>query len=207
MVSSRFDRTLARSVSDWDSAVSGVKKEVSQKLARNDEFWKRNSKAIRDRIADGAASLLQSISEVQACIGDAATVLTSNLETAVSVCRRDLEALVQQAQEALVDVKNRQTYLSKRVASPERVWTGPGDAASSVINAPVRPRPGSRSHSRCVSRERTGMFIGQLTAFDNRGIPEGRAGEGLVRELAEALHDFGDDVSRATEPQRAVEDA
>ena len=135
----RFHRSLAQSVSDWDSAVSGVKKEVSQKLARNDKFWKRNSKALRDRIADGEASLLQSISEVQACIGDAATVLTSNLETAVFVCRRDLEALVQQAQEALVDVKNRQTYLSKRVASLERVWTGPGDAASSVINVPAWP--------------------------------------------------------------------
>ncbi len=41
----RFDRSLAQSVSDWDNAVSGVKTEVSQKLARSDEFWKRNSKA------------------------------------------------------------------------------------------------------------------------------------------------------------------
>ena len=196
---SRFDRSLAQSVSDWDNAVSGVKTEMSQKLARSDEFWKRNSKALRERIADGEASLLKSLSELQGCMKDATTALTSNLDTAVSSCRRDLEGLVQQAQEALVDVQNRQTYLSKRLASLERVWTGPGGAASSAINAPARPRVGSGSHSRSVSRERTGTLIGQLTAFDNRGIPTGPAGQRLVQELAQALHDFGDDVSRATE--------
>ena len=107
---------------------------------------------------------------------------------------------MQQAQEALVDVQNRRTYLSKRLASLERVWTGPGGAASSVINAPARPRPGSGSHSRSVSRERTGTLIGQFAASDNRGIPTRLAGQRLARELAEALHDYGDDVSRATEP-------
>ncbi len=76
---SRFDRSLAQSVSDWDNAVSGVKTEVSQKLARSDEFWKRNSKALRERIADGEASLLKSLSELQGCMKDVTTALISNL--------------------------------------------------------------------------------------------------------------------------------